>query len=117
MKIILTILVVTSLAFAGEELSSAAPQHGHSTDDIILTPLATWVVTGAKTPRGIDCSDSVSEIYITDYSTDLIGVYDYTGTVLDQIPCPGEVPDVAGICQGSDYLLVLCCTVVRCLDC
>jgi len=84
--------------FGSGEISSIAPEHGQSTDDIILISLGTWVVTGAKTPRGIDCSDSVSEIYITDYSTDMIGVYDYTGAELDHIACPTEVPDVAGIC-------------------
>ena len=109
MKIFFIVLFIAGMAFtsyADEGLSAAEPQHGYSTDDIILTSLGTWVVVGAKTPRGIDCSDSVSEIYITDYSTDMIAVFDYTGTLVDQIACPGEVPDVAGICQGPDFLLI-----------
>ncbi|MCK5115834.1 MAG: hypothetical protein KAR44_04490 [Candidatus Aegiribacteria sp.] len=108
MRYIFFILLIAGIAFtsfAGDGPSVVEPQHGFSTDDIILTSLGTWVIT-AKTPRGIDCSDSVSEIYITDYSTDLIGIYDYTGTLLNHIPCPGEIPDVAGICQGPDYLLI-----------
>ena len=55
MKIFFMVLVVTGMAFtsfADEGPSVAVPQHGYSTDDIILTSLATWVVTGAKTPQG-----------------------------------------------------------------
>ena len=109
MKFLFFALIFTSFAFANltdEGLTAAGPQHGHSTDDIILTSVGTWAIDGAKTPRGIDCSDSVSEIYITDYSTDLIAIFDYTGAIVDYIPCPGEIPDVAGICQGPDYLLI-----------
>ncbi len=109
MNTVFVLLVVAGIAFAGftdEGFIPAEPQHGHSTDDIILTSVGTWTIPGAKTPRGIDCSDSASELYITDYSIDMIGVYNYTGTLLDQIACPGEIPDVAGICQGSDYLLI-----------
>jgi hypothetical protein len=109
MKTIFIVLVIIGMAatsYADEGPSAAEPQHGFSTDDIVLTSLGTWELPGSKTPRGIDCSDTTSEIFVTDYSTDMISIYDYTGNLLNQISCPGEIPDVFGLCLASDYILI-----------
>ncbi|MEN8209326.1 MAG: hypothetical protein ABFR50_08745 [Candidatus Fermentibacteria bacterium] len=103
--LLFVISVMTSVSFSGD-ISSSEPQHGFSTDDIILTSLGTWELPGSKTPRGIDCSDTAEEIFVTDYSTDMISLYDYSGNLIEQINCPGEIPDVFGLCLGSDYILI-----------
>jgi hypothetical protein len=109
MKTFLVLFMITGIAFANytdDDSHYVEPQQEYSTDNIVLTSLGTWILTSTKTPRGIDCSDTTSELYITDYSTDMISIYDYTGTLLDQIDLPVEIPDVAGICLGSDYILI-----------
>ncbi len=109
MKFLLTLLMATWIAFsyaASEDNHSVEPQSGNSTDNIVLTPVGTWIIPNGSTPRGIDCSDSAGEIYISDYSADSIFVYDYTGSILEKFSPPAEVPAVQGICFGTDYILV-----------
>ena len=105
MKFLLTLLMATWIAFsyaASEDNHSVEPQSGNSTDNIVLTPVGTWIIPNGSTPRGIDCSDSAGEIYISDYSADSIFVYDYTGSILEKFSPPAEVPAVQGICFGTD---------------
>lgn len=103
---VLVIMGMTCVSYADQGPYAAEPQHGYSTDDIILTSLGTWELPGSKTPRGIDCSDTTSEIFVTDYSTDMISIYDYTGNLINQISCPSEISDVFGLCLASDYILI-----------
>lgn len=106
MKLISVLLVLFGVALA-QNIEQADNAFTHSpTDDIVLTPVASWMLVGAKTPRGIDCSDTVGEIFITDYSMDMIFICDYSGNSLGYIDLPDGLDDVGGIASGSNFLAV-----------
>ena len=109
MKSVSLILMICGLCYAGNlgEADFARAYESHSsTDDIVLTPVASWDLIGAKTPRGIDCSDTYEQIFITDYSMDMIFVCDYEGNSMGYIELPDGLDDIGGICSGYDFILV-----------
>ena len=109
MKIITVFIIITGIAFGNNEAESChslEAQPDYSTDDVSLTSLGTWALAGVNTARGIDCSDTTGELYITDYTEDKIFVFDYNGVPLYEITCPVEVSDILGVCLGTDYILI-----------
>jgi hypothetical protein len=109
MKIAAVLFIVSGigLAFNIDEADYSVVHNPQSpTDDIVLTPVNTWILSGVKTPRGIDCSDTAGELFITDYTADKIFILDYSGNSLGYIDVPAGLDDVGGICSGSDYLLI-----------
>jgi hypothetical protein len=106
---VLTLTIMICAAGIAYGLGDADVSFQHEsgpTDDIVLTPVANWMLDGAKTPRGIDCSDTAGELFITDYSGDKIFVCDYTGNSLGYIDVPDGLDDVGGICSSGDYILI-----------
>lgn len=105
----LMVLILVSAVFAldtdaGPNTEYGSINGGHSNTTITLTSVNNFALSGFSTPRGMDFSNTYYELYIADYGDDKIYVVDPSnGTAIDSLPCPTEIPNVAGVISAEYF--------------